>query len=97
MGASAEVVLACAAARASEAAPGLGVDAVAREDEAEEEAEDATIAGAEPGADAEAAAGPDAIAEGKGAATATGCTAPGFVLLGFSGACDRRAITTPVC
>ena len=52
---------------------------------------DASIADAATGAD------PGVIADGNGAATATGCTAPGFTVFGFSGACDTRAIITPVC
>lgn len=38
------------------------------------------------GADAATGADPGAIADGNGAATATGCTAPGFTVFGFSGA-----------
>ena len=53
--------------------------------------EDASVADAKTGAD------PGAIADGNGATTSTGCTAPGFTVLGFSGACDKRAMTTPVC
>ena len=52
---------------------------------------DASVADAATGAD------PGAIANGNGAATATGCTAPGFTVFGFSGIWDTRAITTPVC
>ena|SRR5471030_1446354 len=48
-------------------------------------------------ADSATGAGPGAISNGNGAATATGCTAPSFTVLGFSGTWDTRAITTRVC